>query len=163
MTNESAPAWRHRGDVMSPEQRSALMARIRGRDTGLERTVAAMFRAHGLRPTRHDSALPGRPDFVFRKMGVVVFVDGDFWHGWRFPAWRHKLTPAWEEKIARNRQRDARNARKLRRKGWKVVRLWEHQVERDPTRCIERIMTALAAASHGSARTGISRSSRARV
>jgi DNA mismatch endonuclease (patch repair protein) len=73
-----------------------------------------------------------------------VLVDGDFWHGWRFPLWRDKLSPAWETKIAANRLRDTRNRRKLRALGWVVIRLWEHEVERDAEACIARITQSLA-------------------
>ena len=78
-------------------------------------------------------------------IGVAVFVDGDFWHGWRFPTWRLKLSEKWEEKIAANRRRDARNHAKLRRCGWTVVRIWEHQMERDPGACLRRVLIAVNA------------------
>lgn len=137
---------RHRGDIMSPEKRSAVMARIRGRDTGPERAIDALLRAEGLDSERHARDLPGRPDFVFRGARVSIFVDGDFWHGWRFPAWRDKLSEKWEIKIESNRQRDVRSHRQLRRKGWTVIRIWEHQVERDPDACLSRILRALGLA-----------------
>jgi DNA mismatch endonuclease (patch repair protein) len=131
---------------MSAEKRSALMSRIRGRDTKPELAVARELRILGLRFRSHARDLPGRPDFVFRTEMVAIFVDGDFWHGWRLPAWRHKLTRHWEEKIARNRARDRRNRRALARSGWVVVRLWEHEVERDLAACIARVSSGLAAA-----------------
>ena len=125
---------------MSKEKRSALMSRIKGRDTKPELIVARALNRHGLRPKRHDNRLPGRPDFVFVRAKVAVFVDGDFWHGWRFPAWEHKLTPFWHEKIAANKARDQRINRKLRKAGWTVIRVWEHQIQRDLEGCIERIV-----------------------
>jgi DNA mismatch endonuclease (patch repair protein) len=124
---------------MSPEKRSALMARIRGKDTGPERAVAEALVARGWEFETHARDLPGRPDILFRTAMVAVFVDGDFWHGWRFPIWRDKLSEAWEAKIEANRRRDARNFRKLRRSGWTVIRLWEHQVKRDLHDCIARV------------------------
>ena len=126
-------------DVMSAEKRSSLMGRIRGRDTTPERYLRALLDAAGLKFSSHDSDLPGRPDFVFRSACVAVFVDGDFWHGWRFPVWQAKLSERWRSKIALNRVRDARNHRRLRARGWLVVRIWEHQVEQDAWRCFERI------------------------
>ncbi len=136
---------RHRGDIMSPATRSALMSRIKGRDTGPERVVGRLLADAGLRFETHARDLPGRPDFAFRKARVVILVDGDFWHGWRFPVWRDKLSVAWEAKIEANRCRDARNLRRLRRLGWKPIRLWEHQIERDPVACLERVLSALRA------------------
>lgn len=134
-------------DIMSKEKRSALMSRIKGRDTGPERIIAQELRRAGKRPKRHVSGLPGRPDFVFTKAKVVVFVDGDFWHGWRFPVWQHKLGPFWREKISANRARDRSTFRKLRVAGWIVIRVWEHEIERDPEACIHRITSALETAS----------------
>jgi len=132
----------HRGDFMSPETRSRVMSRIRGKDTGPERMVASAMRELGWQWEEHCTDLPGRPDFVFRDERVAVFVDGDFWHGWRFPQWRHKLSEKWEAKIEANRRRDERNHRKLRRQGWRVIRIWEHQIESDPAACIDRIRCA---------------------
>jgi DNA mismatch endonuclease, patch repair protein len=76
-----ATTRRHRGDIMSPEKRSAVMAKIRGKNTGPELKLASMLKRARRRFETHASDLPGRPDFVFRKTRVVVFVDGDFWHG----------------------------------------------------------------------------------
>ena len=132
-------------DIMSREKRSAVMSRIRGKDTGIERTIATALAARGLNPERHASDLPGRPDFVFRDHRLAVFVDGDFWHGWRFPAWEHKLTPRWRDKIAETRRRDRRNFARLRRSGWRVIRLWEHQIEADPDGSTTVILESLKA------------------
>ena len=93
---------------------------------------------------RHARDLPGRPDFVHRDQRVAVFVDGDFWHGWHFPRWSHKLTPFWAEKIGKNRARDLRNFRRLRRAGWTVVRIWEHQIKRSPEKVASRLGVVLA-------------------
>jgi DNA mismatch endonuclease, patch repair protein len=128
---------------MSPEKRSAVMARIRGRDTGPERAVQKMLEALQVPFETHASDLPGKPDFVVRSARLVVIVDGDFWHGWQFERWRLKLSENWERKIATTIRRDARNRRALRRLGWRIVRIWEHQVEASPTRCRRRIRRAL--------------------
>jgi DNA mismatch endonuclease (patch repair protein) len=133
----------HRGDIMSQEKRSALMSRIKGRDTGLERAVADALRQHGLAWEAHRRDLPGCPDFVFGDARLALFVDGDFWHGWRFAAWRNKLSELWEAKIEGNVKRDQRNRRRLRRLGWKVLRLWEHQIEKDFDSCIVKILVGL--------------------
>jgi DNA mismatch endonuclease (patch repair protein) len=128
---------------MSPAKRSAVMARIRGKNTGPEKALASALA--GVVPDweSHARDLPGCPDFVFRAARVVVFVDGDFWHGWRFAAWRDKLSPKWEAKIEANRHRDMRNHRRLRRLGWKVVRLWEHQLEADLAGAVARVLRVL--------------------
>lgn len=119
-------------DIMSPEKRSAVMARIRGKNTGPERLMTEMLQSLKVTYESHCGDLPGRPDFVFRDVKLVIFVDGDFWHGWRFPLWRHKLTGKWEQKIEETRRRDLRNHARLRRRGWRVVRFWEHHVVGNP-------------------------------
>ena len=115
------------------------MSRIRGKDTGPERAVAEALRDRGWEFETHARDLPGRPDVLFREARVAVFVDGDFWHGWRFPVWKDKLSEKWAAKIDATRLRDARNFRKLRRAGWQVVRIWEHQINRDLPACVARI------------------------
>ena len=116
------------------------MARIRATNTGPERRVAKILRLLGFSPELHAFDLPGRPDFVLRDQKIVIFIDGDFWHGWRFPEWRLKLSEHWEQKIAANRRRDRLNHSRLRRAGWRVVRIWEHQLVRDS----EGVQTRLA-------------------
>ena len=134
----------HRGDIMSPATRSAVMSRIRGSDTGPERIVAALLEEAGINCERQVRELPGRPDFVLREARIAVFVDGDFWHGRHFERWRLKLSEKWEAKIAATIGRDRRNRSALRRDGWRVVRLWESQLEADPKRCLRRVKAALA-------------------
>jgi len=120
------------------------MSRIRGKNTGPEMAVAQILLTLGFKPETHAKDLSGCPDFVFRDLRVVIFVDGDFWHGWRFPAWRLKLSEKWERKIEATRRRDRRNHAKLRRAGWVVVRLWEHQVQGFPEIVRSRIEAALS-------------------
>jgi DNA mismatch endonuclease (patch repair protein) len=145
---------------MSAAQRSALMSRIRGRDTGPERQVATMLARLRVKSERHCGDLPGRPDFVLRRRRIVVFVDGDFWHGWRFPQWEAKLAPFWAEKIRANRIRDLRNRARLRRAGWKVVRVWEHQLKQDPLAVTKRLAAALGHASRSNPGPGFCREQR---
>lgn len=133
----------HRGDIMSPETRSAVMARIRGKGTKPEAAIEAGLREAGLSFEMHARDLPGRPDFVFREIGLAVFVDGDFWHGHDFESWRLKLSEKWEAKIAANRARDRRSRSELRKAGWTVLRIWEHQVKASPIRCVRRIARAV--------------------
>ena len=136
----------HRGDIMDAATRSRVMSRIRGRDTGPERTMARLLADVGLPVEVQARDLPGRPDFVFRRYRIAIFVEGAFWHGWRFPAWRHKLSVRWETKIEQNRSRDRRNHQALRRRGWKVMRFWEFQLEREPELCLERVLKFVQAA-----------------
>lgn len=129
---------------MSPATRSRLMGRIRGKGTLPEKEVQAMLEKLGVTFISHDRKLPGSPDFVLRQFSLCIFVDGDFWHGWRFDSWRMKLSPHWESKIAANKTRDELNRRRLRRAGWQVLRIWEHQLRKDPHRCLVRIQDRIA-------------------
>src|SRR5256885_1493935 len=123
-------------DRISQESRSRVMAAVRSTGTRLEARFADLLEASGL-PTfeRHARDVYGRPDLVFRSGRVAVFVDSCFWHGCQ----RHLRMPAsnvlyWQEKIRRNRARDRAVNRLLKAQGWKVLRLWEHQLERPPSR-----------------------------
>ncbi len=119
------------------------MSRVKGKDTGPEKLVRSELHRRGLRFRKHPKHLPGKPDIVFPSHRVAVFVDGDFWHGYRFPQWRDQLSPFWEAKIGKTRVRDQRNFRKLRRSGWRVIRVWQHEVERDSVAVIDRIAGAV--------------------
>lgn len=130
-------------DNLTPSQRSFCMSRVKGRDTGPERLVRAALRRKGLRFGMYPKNLPGKPDIVFRRQKVAVFIDGDFWHGFRFPQWRQKVSAFWNVKIEKTRQRDRRNFARLRRMGWKVVRIWQHQLEADLESSVIRITEAL--------------------
>ena len=130
-------------DNLTPEQRSYCMSRIKGKDTGPETLVRSELHKRGFRFRKHLEELPGKPDVVFAKSKVAVFVDGDFWHGYRFTTWEHKVSDFWKTKITRNRERDAENHRLLRQMGWTVIRLWQHDLERDFEDSIERIVSAV--------------------
>ncbi len=109
----------------------------RREDTAHEVLLRKALWRLGLRYRKHVPRLPGKPDLVFRQARVVVFCDGDFWHGRNWPRLRRQLARRhnadyWIAKIARNRTRDAENTRSLERAGWIVVRLWETDIKQDP-------------------------------
>lgn len=130
-------------DTLSPSQRSYCMSRVKGKDTGLEVLVRSELHKRGYRFRKHVKGLPGKPDIVFVSARVVVFLDGDFWHGYRFPQWEHSLSEFWRDKIGKTRERDQRNFMKLKRMGWKVLRIWEHDVKKDLDGCLQRIIALL--------------------
>jgi DNA mismatch endonuclease (patch repair protein) len=133
-------------DNMSREQRSKTMSRIRSKNTRVELILRRRLFELGLRYRVHVPALPGRPDIAFTRRKLAVFVDGDFWHGWRFDEWAHKLTPDWRAKIARNRARDAIATASLQAQGWKVLRIWENELQTNPDRCVARVVRAVRGA-----------------
>src|SRR5882762_1121030 len=123
-------------DVFSKAKRSDVMSRIRSngnKDTELR--LVAVFREFHVKGWRRRQKLPGNPDFVFRGVKVVVFVDGCFWHGcprcYRAPGTNKAY---WTMKVQRNRERDSSVVAECKARGWRVVRLWEHEVrEREET------------------------------
>ena len=127
--------------------RSQLMARVRskGNRTTEIRTVT-LLRQYRLKGWRRHADLPGKPDFIWRNRRVALFVDGCFWHGHHCGKKLVAKTNSrfWKERIATNRSRDRRTVRRLRQLGWRVVRIWECELHRAPTRCINRVLTALA-------------------
>jgi DNA mismatch endonuclease (patch repair protein) len=132
-------------DTFSPAERSEIMRRVRGRDTSPERLLRKALWAQGLRGYRLNvRKLQGCPDVVFSRARVAVFVDGCFWHGCpkhcRMPSSNRQY---WDRKIGRNVERDKRHARELRKAGWTVIRLWEHQVRESLGRCAARVERAV--------------------
>ena len=115
-------------DVFTPEKRSAVMRRVKGRDTGPELTVRRILRTAGIGYRLGGVGLPGRPDLVMKRRRTVVFVHGCFWHGHDCPRGSRKPkanAAYWTAKIARNRARDAAARAALEASGWRVVTVWE--------------------------------------
>ncbi|MGO8811731.1 MAG: very short patch repair endonuclease [Candidatus Sulfotelmatobacter sp.] len=134
-------------DWLTPEQRSRNMGSIRStKNQSTEETFARLLRGARITGWRRHINLPGKPDFAFRSGKVLVFVDGCFWHGcpkcYRLPEDNRAY---WGAKVARNRSRDRRTARLLREAGWKVLRIWEHDLKTDNRRmrALRRLMCAL--------------------
>ncbi len=117
------------------------MSAVRGKDTVPELLLRRELHRLGLRYRLHPADLPGRPDIVFRRQRLAVFVDGDFWHGhgWKergFDTFEaqfegHRDPEKWRKKIARNMARDQEVEQALREQGWRVLRVLESEVRRD--------------------------------
>lgn len=131
-------------DIWSRRKRSEVMSLIRSHgNKATELRLIEVFREHRITGWRRHQSLPGKPDFTFRKERIAVFVDGCFWHGCPKHGTRPKQNRSfWDAKIARNKQRDREVTRMLRQKGWRAVRIWEHQL-RSPAAVIRRIKMAL--------------------
>ena len=116
-------------DRLSPERRSANMARIRSGNTKPELVVRRFLHANGLRYRLHATDLPGKPDLAFPGRKVCVFVHGCFWHGCPkcIDGTRGVKSNAayWNAKVSGNRERDSRQAAELTSAGWKVLTIWE--------------------------------------
>jgi DNA mismatch endonuclease, patch repair protein len=130
-------------DVLTPEQRSRCMSRIGPRDTKPEKTIRRRLWSMGLR-YRINYPLPGKPDIVFRREKIAIFIDGCFWHRCPF----HYQSPStnaefWEKKISSNVRRDREIDEKLSSSGWNVIRYWEHEVKENLERVVQDIIHRL--------------------
>lgn len=129
-------------DTVDRATRSRIMSKVRGHgNRSTERRLRGALIAAGVRnwEIAPDDVL-GRPDFVFRKKHMAVFVDGCFWHGcpkcYRRPKSSRQY---WEQKVGRNRARDRKVTSGLRHNGWSVLRFWEHELADSPSTCVRRI------------------------
>jgi len=134
------------------ELASRVKQRNRSRNTKAEVLLRKELWRRGLRYRLHVLNLVGKPDIVFRLARVVVFCDGDFWHGRRWQQRREKLAlganaPYWTAMIAANVACDRRNTRALRRAGWTVLRLWETDIIRDVLKAAGRVEDVVRARS----------------
>jgi len=132
-------------DVYTKAKRSEVMSRIRSsgnKDT--EQALANLFRQNNITGWRRNQKIYGKPDFVFKKLKLAVFVDGCFWHGcprcYRPPKTNQKF---WRNKIARNRDRDISVNQELRKQGWRIIRIWEHDLASRADKITHKIQSVL--------------------
>ena len=123
-------------DRFSPEHRSALMARVKSKDTAPEKIVRSWLHRNGYRFRLHRKDLPGSPDIVLPKYRIVIFVHGCFWH--QHPGCRKASVPDqnrdfWEKKLSQNIVRDRRSYDALESLGWRVVVVWECECRKEET------------------------------
>ena len=132
-------------DSLSIKERSELMGRIRSKETKFEQEVVqALKKITKKKFQTNVTSIRGKPDIVFHKYKVCVFLDSDFWHGWYYPKWKHLLkNDFWREKIENNRRRDRRNTAYLRRNGWTVLRFWEHEIKKNREQVLKKIVLTL--------------------
>jgi DNA mismatch endonuclease (patch repair protein) len=129
-------------DKLTAEHRSWNMSRIRSTNTAPEKLVRSMLHRMGYRFSLHRKDLPGRPDIVMPKHNTVIFVHGCFWHRHsgcnqgRIPATRREF---WEKKLTGNAERDKQHQRELRKLGWRVITVWECEVERSGPKVAHRL------------------------
>jgi len=130
-------------DVLTKEQRSYNMSMIKGENTKPEIALRKLLFARGLRGYRLHYRLPGKPDIVFPKSRIAIFIDGCFWHKcpkcFVKPVTKRKF---WEKKIDSNIKRDKIVNRELKKNKWKVLRIWEHEIKNEKTikrKIIDRI------------------------
>jgi len=128
-------------DIFSIEKRSWVMSRIRGKNTKIEHKMKKILLENKIKFKQHPKMF-GNPDFLVNK-NMVIFCDGDFWHGYNYDKKKKSSKKFWRDKIENNMMRDKRITRRLRREGYSVLRFWEHDIEKRPEICINRIIRFL--------------------
>ena len=127
-------------DKFDKKTRSAIMSRIRSKNTSLEVNFRKLLWKNGMGHYRIHHNLPGKPDIAYVSKKIAIFLDGDFWHGYN---WKKlgKVPPKkyWQEKIQKNIDRAKKYNRQLRKEGWTVLRFWEHDIKKNAKKCIKKI------------------------
>lgn len=131
-------------DNLTKEQRKKNMQNIRSVNTEPERLIMRELSRRKIYFAKYVNSIIGKPDIVFRRKKVILFVDSDFWHGHPkrliMPKSNKKY---WETKIERNRKRDKEVNTQLKKDGWKIIRLWEYDIKHNIDKCVRRILKVL--------------------
>jgi DNA mismatch endonuclease, patch repair protein len=131
-------------DNLTPEQRRKNMQNIHSADTKVELFVARELRKRKIYFARNVRSLFGKPDFVFRRKKIAVFIDSDFWHGHPKRCIMPKSNRRyWNSKIKRNKERDRKVNKVLKNSGWIVLRIWEYDLSHYFNRVLGRIIRAV--------------------
>ena len=134
-------------DTITPKRRSEIMSHIRSKDTKIELMVRRYLFALGYRYRVNYKALPGKPDIVFTKKKIAIFIHGCYWHGHncgsRYAHASQSNKAYWGPKIQRTQQRDQEHIAKLEVDGWKVIVLWECQIKNDFDQIIETLVNSI--------------------
>jgi len=140
------PRFNEENGFYTTRQRSDLMSKIKAQDTKPEVKLRKALWNLGFRYRKNVRKLPGCPDVVFSRFKLVIFVDGEFWHGYKWDEKKVKIKSNrdfWLPKIERNMQRDEENNILLQKEGWVVMRFWENQLKKDFEGCINSILTTI--------------------
>lgn len=122
--------------------RSQVMSRVRSKNTSFEMLLRRELWKRGLRYRANDKTVFGKPDIVFKGKKIAVFVDSEFWHGKDYPNGRNipkTNRDYWVKKIERNIARDKEVNRKLKKEGWKVIRIWSKDLKKNLSKHVEKI------------------------
>ena len=131
-------------DVFSKKKRSEIMSKIRSKDTKIELAIFRELTKRKIYFQKHYKRALGRPDIALPRKKKAVFIDGDFWHGRNFKKTKDRLPKKyWQAKIEQNIKRDKINRNKLKKDGWKILRIWEYEIKKTPEKSIEKVVKFL--------------------
>lgn len=137
------PRFKKENGFLTTKQRSVLMSKIKGKNTSSEILFRKTIWKLGFRYRLHNKKLPGNPDILFKKYMIVIFIDGEFWHGYKWDEKKPKINTNrdfWIPKIERNMQRDNENNKKLTNLGYKVFRFWDKTIKKNVDDCVSEIV-----------------------
>lgn len=137
------PRFNEANGFYTTKERSELMSKIKSTETKPERKMCKFLWGINLRYRKNVKKLPGTPDIVLSKYSLVIFIDGEFWHGYNWQEKKFKIKSNrdfWIPKIERNIQRDRRINDFYNTNGWKVLRFWEHEIKKEFHRCINQVL-----------------------
>lgn len=131
-------------DTVSRQKRSETMSAIRNKDTKIEVAFRKDLWQKGVRYRKNSAKYFGKPDVLLKKHKIVIFLDSCFWHGCKkhgsIPVTRKKF---WTEKIERNKERDKEVTKYYKKEGWNSIRVWEHNLNRNSMKEIEKVVKYL--------------------
>jgi len=131
-------------DVFTQKKRSEIMSKIRSRNTQIEKFAFRELARRGVYFQKYYKRVIGNPDIALPQKKKAIFIDGDFWHGYKFKTQKQRLPKKyWVNKIKSNIARDKKIDRELKKIGWKVLRVWEHEIEKNPEKMIKKISNFL--------------------
>lgn len=117
-------------DIFTKKKRSEIMSRVRHKDSEIEVKFRRQLWAKGFRYSKNSTKYFGKPDIALPKYKTVIFIDSCFWHGCKkhasIPVTRRKF---WTAKLERNKTRDKEVNRYYKKEGWKIIRIWEHDLK----------------------------------
>jgi DNA mismatch endonuclease (patch repair protein) len=140
------PRFEEEAGFYATVKSSAVMSRIKAKNTKAEVMLRKALWNYGYRYRLHSKKVIGRPDIIFAKHKMAVFVDGDFWHGYDWENKKEKIgtnKAYWIPKIERNMQRDMEVTQTLLTQGWTVIRFWEHEVKKSLEGCAGEVIVKL--------------------
>lgn len=131
-------------DNLTKEQRKKNMQHIRSEGTLPERIIMQELKNRKIYFAKYVSTIEGKPDIVFRRKRIVIFIDSDFWHGHPSRCVMPKSNRVyWKKKIARNRERDREVSLALRKQNWKIIRIWEYDIKHNFNKSMKKILKAI--------------------
>ena len=133
-------------DTITKEMRSLNMSHIKGADTSIEIKVRRYLFSQGFRFRKNDSRYPGKPDIVLPKYHTVVFIHGCFWHrhlNCKFATSPKTNVEYWNSKFQKNIENDALHIKQLQELGWRVIVLWECEINRDFNQLMEQLVRSI--------------------